>query len=500
MNRQIRRLGVVMLLLFGAVFVKLNQVQVFEADKFNNDPLNGRRAQKEYDRDRGAIKSVDGTVLAQSVDAPEGSDFKRVRIYPERELFGQITGYLSFRYGSSGMEKSYDDQLTGQTFQQQVANLKDLLVKRPQVGNVTISVQREFQQVARDALARNPTGQQEGSVVALDPRTGELLAFWSYPSFDPNLISGESGKQEEINSALLNLAPGKPLLAHQYQERYPPGSTFKVVTASTGLQTGKVTNQQPVYPTASSYKPPQTTQAIQNFGGEVCGGALPQVLMVSCNSAFAEMGQATIGGADMIKGAESFGFNQDVPIDLPAPAQSAFPTDVLTDPPKLAQASIGQNDVAATPLQIAMNTAAVANGGRIMKPHVMTEVRNSEGAVTTTYPPEVWMTPLSPEVAGQMQQDMYGVVQNPGGTGAAAQIPGFTVGGKTGTAQLGDATKVNTWFTAFAGPIGSAPTVAVAVVVLNVNNGGNEATGGAVAAPIAKAVMQTILASQQRQR
>ena len=199
------------------------------------------------------------------------------------------------------------------------------------------------------------------------------------------LISGVTGEQEETNAALLNLAPGKPLLAHQYQERYPPGSTFKIVTGSTGLTTGKVTNEQPVYPFTTSYKPPQTTQAIQNFGGEQCGGPLPQILMVSCNSAFAEMGQATIGGPDMVKGAEAFGFNQDVPIDLPRPAQSFFPSvqDFKNDvpngvSPKLATSSFGQDEPAATPLQMNMAAAAVANNGVIMTPHVMGETRDSD--------------------------------------------------------------------------------------------------------------------------
>jgi len=495
-NRQIRRLGAFLLVLYVCVFVKLNQVQVFEQAKYDGDPLNSRQATREYDRQRGAIISVDGTVLARSVPAAEGSDFKRTRQYPEGELFAHLTGYLSFRFGSTGLELSYNDELTGQTIRQQITGFTDILSpKQTTEGNVVISVRKDVQQTARAALAFNTSGNQEGSVVALDPRTGEILAFWSNPSYDPNLISGETGKQEELNSSLLNLAPGKPLLAKQYQELYPPGSTFKVVTGSVGLDTGRVTNDQPVYPVQTAYLPPQTRTPISNFGGGACGGTLPQALEVSCNSVFAEMGQATIGPDEMIRGSEAFGFNQEVPIDMPAPVVSRFPTDVHKNPPKLAQASIGQNDVASTPLQIALNSAGVANGGRIMKPHLMTEIRSSStGAPTSRYRPELWTQAVSAEAAGIMREDMYRVVEN--GSGMNARISGFAVGGKTGTAQIGDTGKLNTWFTAFAGLPGQEPTVAIAVVVLNVNNGGNEATGGAIAAPIAKAVMEKILQAQ----
>lgn len=503
MNKQIRRLGVFMVLLYAAVFVKLNQVQVFEAPRYEEDPLNSRIAQREYDRPRGSILSVDGTVLAESIPASGDSQFKLVRQYPQGDLFGQITGYLSFRFGSSGMEKSYNDELTGQTLRQQAEGFNPFSGVTSQVGDVYITVHKEVQETARTALAFNTSGQSEGSVVALDPRTGEILAFWSSPSFDPNLISGAEPKQEEINAALLNLAPGKPLLAKQYQELYPPGSTFKVVTGSTGLDTGKVTNDQPVYPVRTAYLPPQTRTPIGNFGGSACGGSLPAIIEVSCNSAFAEMGQATIGADDMVRGAEAFGFNKDVPIDLPAPAKSNFPIDVKDNPPKLAQASIGQNDVTATPLQIAMMSAAVANQGKIMKPHVMREVRrrptkeDPAGSVIKSYPVDAtWTDAMGAPAANTIKEDMYGVVER--GSGTNARIPGVAVGGKTGTAQIGDTGRLNTWFTAFAGPPGQPPTVAIAVVVLNVENGGNERTGGAIAAPIARTVMEKILAVQQR--
>lgn len=489
MNRRIRWLGVFVVFCFLAVFVKLNQVQVFQADELNDHPLNARKTQQEYNRPRGTITSADGALLAQSVDTPPDSPFERIRVYPEGALFGQITGYFSFLFGSAGAEKYYDDVLTGQTFGLQVRGLRDLLVSDSSVGSITVSVRKDIQETARQEL-----GDREGSVVALDPRTGELLGFWSFPSFDPNLVSGDKDAQMRTNWALLNLAPGKPLQPHQYQERYFPGSTFKVVTAGVGLQTGKVTDTNPVYPFATSYLPPQTNRPISNFGGESCGGTLPQILRISCNSAFAEMGQATIGGPDMVKGTESFGFNDAPPIDLPNPSKSLFPEDVVGNPPKLAQSSIGQNDVAATPLQMALVAAAVANKGSIMTPHVLKEVRDSQLNVVQRYDPKEWKRPLNPEHAAQLRADMVGVVTS--GTGTAARLPGYEVGGKTGTAQLGDG-RLHTWFIAFAGPPGGDPTVAVAVVVLNVPNTGNEATGGVIAAPIARDVMRKVLEVQR---
>jgi peptidoglycan glycosyltransferase len=489
-NRSIRRLGIGMVVLYLALFAKLNWIQVVDKASLDDDPLNTAQVRRDFNRPRGAITTADGVLLAESTPNPDTeSIFGRVRTYPEGDLFAQATGFFSLRYGSTGLEKQYNDLLAGTTFEQQVRGFSDLLVDKENVGNLSVSLRKDVQQVARDQL-----GEREGSVVAVDPRSGELLAFWSFPSYDPNLISDVDLDAAEAAWTLYNAAPGQPLRPHQYQDRYFPGSTFKVVTAGVGLQTGKVTNDDPVYPPATSYTPPQTNLAISNFGGEVCGGRLPVILRVSCNSAFAEMGQATIGAADMVSGSESWGFNKAAPIDLPNPSRSVFPTDVANDPPKLAQSSIGQNDVQATPLQMALVAAGVANGGVIMEPHLMTEVRDSDGEVVESYDSEPWLQPMSPELAEVLRQDMIGVVQ--GGTATGLRIPGYEVGGKTGTAQLGtEPAMSHTWIIGFAGPPGQPATVAVSVVVLN-QPGGSEATGGRVAAPIANAVMQAVLQAQ----
>ncbi len=491
MNRSIRRLGVAIVVLYLALFVKLNWIQVVDKASLDDNPLNTAQVRRDFNRPRGSISTADGAVLAQSVPNPDpASEFDRVRQYPEGDLFAQATGFFSFRYGSTGLERQYSDELSGSTFEQQVRGFGDLLVARENVGNLTVSLRKDVQQVARDQL-----GEREGSVVALDPRTGELLAFWSYPSFDPNLISTTDQQAAEAAWTMYNASPSRPMRAHQYQDRYFPGSTFKVVTGSVGLQTGKVTDSEPVYPRATSYLPPQTTKAISNFGGETCGGPLPEILRISCNSAFAQMGTETIGPSDMLNGAQSWGFNSAAPIDLPDPAKSAFPTDVGSNPPKLAQASIGQNDVQATPLQMALVAAGVANGGTVMKPRVVHDIRDTQGdLVEGPYTGEKWLTPMSPEHAATMHADMINVAER--GTATGLRIPGYEVGGKTGTAQLGtEPPRSHTWIIGFAGPPGQAPTVAVAVVVLN-QSGGSEATGGRVAAPIAKAVMEKVLSVQ----
>ena len=493
MNRRIFRLGAVLVVLYLVLFVKLNWIQVVQKPSLDANPLNTAQVRRDFNRPRGSISTADGVLLAQSIRNPDTeSEFERVRVYPEGDLFGQVTGFFSFRYGATGLERQYAAELSGSTFEQQVRGFADLFVPRENVGNLTLTLRKDVQQVARDEL-----GDREGSVVALDPRSGAVLAFWSSPSFDPNLITAldfMSGDEAQAEWQRLNDAEGRPLRPHMYQDRYFPGSTFKVVTAGVGLESGLVTDSTPSYPVVTSYTPPMTDLPIRNFRSEPCGGPLPEILRTSCNSSFAEMGAETLGPDLMVSGTASWGFNDAAPIDLPDPARSVFPTDVANDPPKLAQSSIGQNDVQATPLQMALVAAGVANAGTIMKPHVMAEVRDAQGEVLQRATPTAWLRPLSAMNAAILRQDMIGVVTS--GTATAIAIPGFEVGGKTGTAQLGtDPPTSHTWMIGFAGPPGSPATVAVAVVVLN-QSGSSEATGGRIAGPIARAVLEAALAGQ----
>ena len=481
MNTQIRRLGTGLVVLFVALFVQLNWLQIVDAKRLNDHPGNTRAVVRDFSQPRGVVQTSDGVVIAMSTTTND--QFKRLRSYPTGALFAHISGYFSFTFGSEGVERTYNDALTGRNRRLSIDRLGELLLQKEHSANVTLTLSNRLQQVATQAL-----GQQKGAVVVIDPRNGALLALADFPSYDPNALA--SHNQQAVRDAwnALNADPNKPLLARSFRERYFPGSSFKVVTASTGLATGAVTVANPVYPVLTALPLPQSTQPLRNFGGESCGGPLPEVLRVSCNTAFAQMG-LDLGGDRLSGGANAFGFSKVPPIDLPAAAASRFPpaSAFAHDKPALAKSAIGQQDVSATPLQMALVACAIANNGVIMTPHVMAEVRDVEGRVVETYQPRPWLTAVPADVARTMRDMMVGVVQ--GGTGTAAQIPGIPVAGKTGTAQTGrDTTHV--WFVSFA-PADN-PRVAVAVI-LEDKPTANEATGGTLAAPIAQTVLRAAL-------
>ena len=484
MTKQIRLLGIGLMACFFLLFVQLNRLTVFQADELNDNPNNTREILRDFNQPRGTVETADGVVLAQSTPT-EGGRFAYQREYPQGDLYAPITGYYSFTLGSAGVEKVYNDELAGRTIDISLQSIGDLFVDKDRVGNLTLTLRDDLQRVAAEQL-----GAREGSVVALDPRTGAILAMVSWPRYDPNLLSShDTAAAAEIAEAL-DADPEKPRLARAYQERFFPGSTFKVVTAAAGIEHGGVTRDEPSYPVTNGYTAPGTTRPLRNFGGGSCGGSLFQILRVSCNTAFAQMGVET-GPEGMIETAEAFGFNQDVPIDLTNPARSRFPTDFERNLPALAQSAIGQNDVQATPLQMALVAAAVANDGVVMAPHVLDRVIDSDGNVIEEHDPEAWTTAMPPDTAALLREAMIGVVE--GGTASRLAVPGFQVGGKTGTAQLGtDPPRSHTWIIGFAGPPGEAPTIAVAVIVEG-QEGASEATGGRVAAPIAQAVLQAYL-------
>jgi peptidoglycan glycosyltransferase len=481
-NSQIRRLGVVLLVLFSALFVQLNWLQIIDAHSLNNNPANSRAVVRDFVQPRGIIQTADGAVLAQSV--PSDDAFKLQRQYPLGPLFAHVTGYFSFTYGSEGVERTYNDALTGHV-SKSTFDPRSLLVQRDKTDNVTLTLSRSLQQIATDAL-----GQRKGSVVALDPRNGAVLALADYPSYDPNNLASHDQEAVTRQWTALNADADNPLLPRTYRERFPPGSSFKVVTSSAGLATGTVSLTQPVYPTLVELPLPQTAgQTLRNFGGESCGGPLPEALRVSCNTAFAQLG-LDLGAEKLSSQANAFGFNKVPPLDLPFGAASSFPPPSAfdRDKPALAKSAIGQQDVAATPLQMALVAAGIGNGGVIMTPHVLGDVRDTDGNVVQRFDPKPWLTAVPPDVARQVRDMMVGVVER--GTGTNARIPGVSVAGKTGTAQTG-ANKSDVWFIAFAPA--EAPRVAVAVMLENQPNA-DEATGGALAAPIAQAVLRAALA------
>ena len=479
MQRQIRRLGLALLVAFAVLFLQLNYIQVVRADKYANAPGNTRRATADFSRERGVIQTADGVILARS--AVTNDSLKRLRQYPERDLFSQITGYFSFTFGTDGVEKVYGGQLAGHSLP--IRRLSDVLTSRTRTGNVTLTLTKRLQLVAKNAL-----GPRKGAVVALNPADGAVLAMWSAPSYDPNPLSAHD--QGAVNAAWKSLQadPNKPMLPRAYRERYSPGSTFKVITASAALDRAPELATKR-YPTLKELPLPQTNRTLPNFGGETCGGILPDLLRVSCNTGFGQMG-LDLGGDKLSSEAKAFGFDQTPPLDLPAVVRSVFPDAgaFAHDKPALAKSAIGQQDVAATPLEMALAASAIANGGVAMRPHVMGEIRDSEGELVQAWQPRPWVQATSPQTASTMKDMMIRVVTN--GTATGAAVSGVTVAAKTGTAQtIGN--NAHAWLIAFAPA--EAPKVAVAVIVESQPGLGDNVTGGRVAAPIAAAVMSAAL-------
>jgi penicillin-binding protein A len=483
MNNQIRKFGLVLALLFVLLFGQLTNTQVIRAEALNENPLNNRTAVSDFSSPRGVIQTADGAILANSV--PVDDEYEQLRQYPEGELFGHITGHFSFNYGSEGLERTYNEELTGQKYQ--LRNIGDLLTERVRTNNVTVSLTKELQQVARDQLAG-----RRGAVVALNPQDGAVLAMYSNPSYDPEPLASHDFESVTQTYNALVTDESNPMLPRAYRESYPPGSTYKPITATTAYEYApEAANAR--YPVLRFLALPNSDRTLSNFGGSTCGGTMTDLLRVSCNTGFAQMG-IDIGAEGMNAGAEDFGFNDSPPMDtFPGPAVSRFPTveSMERNAPRRAYSAIGQQDVSATPLQMALAAAGIANEGTIMRPWIMKEIRDNNNEVVDEADPQEWKQATSPEIAQTVKDQMIGVAA--GGTAVGAQIDGVEVAAKTGTAQTGDS-RVHAWLISFAPA--NDPQVAVAVILEN-QPGFDDTTGGRLAAPIAKAIMSTALGASE---
>ncbi len=493
MDRQIRRAGLATVALFLILFGQLSYLQVFAADRIADNPANAKRQLiAEYRVDRGEILAADRrTVLALS--RRSRGELVYQRRYPQGPRYAGITGFYSIVYGRTELEAAYDDYLSGDAPELLPSTLGDLILGRPKRGaSIVTTIQPDVQEAAEAALGDLP-----GGVAAIDPRTGDLLALVSNPTYDPNALASQDPREVRRAWEELNDDPERPMRSRATDELYPPGSTFKIVTAAAALAAGFGPESR--WPNPPELDLPLTTNTLQNFGGEHClGGAssitLAQALQVSCNVTFGEIA-LRLGAEALARQARAFGFAPEpgageVPFDIP------FEEGVFPDPsafegndPLVAFAGIGQFDVAANPLQMALAAAAIGNGGTMMRPRLVTEIRDPQGRVIRTFEPEPWRRSLSGEAAAALTRMMVGVVE--AGTGTAARIPGVAVAGKTGTAQHGEGEPPHAWFVAFAPA--EDPRVAVAVVVLNGGSLGDEATGGRLAAPIARAVIEAAL-------
>jgi len=489
MNKQIRRLAVALLACYVVLFVQLNVLAVGRQQELNADPRNNRQTERDFNRPRGAIIAADGTVLARSVPTPRGDEFRYQREYPLGDLFGNVTGYYTFSYGSTQLERSQNDVLMGDTDAQKLQALSGIFSGTDNTGSVVLSMRPDVQQIAAQAL-----GDREGSVVVEDPHTGAIIAMVSNPRYNPADVAVHDSKRAQDVLTFLNAVPGKPLLANAYQERYMPGSSFKVITTSIALENG-VTTLDRNFPASKQFVPPQTTDPIQNYGGEVCGGSMVEVFYRSCNIPFAQMA-LELGPEKMVEGTKKWGVGETIPFDLPGAASSHFGevSDFKDQLPLLAIGGFGQGSTAMVPLQMAMVASTVANGGVMMKPHVINATLDHNGGTLSRTGPSVWKTPILPSTADTLTSLMTDVVNK--GTGRPMQLAGgIQAAAKTGTAQLNPTgpERSNAWIIGFAPA--AAPQYAISVIL---KGGPNDAisagTGGRLAGPIAKTVLDYLFA------
>lgn len=488
MERQIRVVATGFLILFGLLGLNINYIQVIASSDLANNPANKRLLIQEYDVQRGQILAADRRTVIATSEETEGA-LKYLRRYPLGRLYAHMSGYYSFVFGRAELEQSYNDLLSGRAPEVALQTFVDEVLGRDRRGaSLVLTIDPALQQTAAESLGDRP-----GAVAAVNPQTGEVLALVANPSFDPNVLSSHDGKTIRSAWKRLNEDPDKPLLSAATDDFFPPGSTFKIVVAAAALENGVTPDT--TFPNPPELDLPQTDRTLQNFGGDHClGGAseitLAQALEVSCNVVFAEIG-LELGAEKLAEQSRAFGYAGDIDFDIPFQEGNFPPADAFAeDLPGVAFSAIGQKDVRTNVLHMALIAGSIGNGGVMMQPKLVQEVRDPTGRIVRRLSPQTFGEPMSPQNADALTRMMQAVVES--GTGTAAQISGVAVAGKTGTAQNpgGDP---HAWFVSFAPA--EQPTIAVAVVVLNGGDLGSEATGGAIAAPIARTVMEEALTS-----
>ncbi|HCE60883.1 penicillin-binding transpeptidase domain-containing protein [Janibacter terrae] len=483
MNQPIRRLSMLVAMLFVLLLGSSTWIQVLGSQDINDRPGNRRTQLESYARERGQIL-LGGRPIARST--PTQDDLQWQRRYSEPELYSHVTGWNSFTYGpGGGIESAADGLLSGrddQLFYDRVTGT--IAGREPKGASLELTINPRVQQAADEAL-----GDQRGAVVALDPRTGAVLAMVSHPDFDPTPLVSHDPATEKKAWDSLNSDPARPLVNRAIGGNlYPPGSVFKIVTAAAAIEDGRWSEDSSI-PGPAVLDLPQTDVGLPNSHPGACGPddkvTLAVAMQDSCNTAFGWLGME-LGGDAVREQAGKFGFGED--LDIPMSVTPSTVPEELS-PPQEAQVGIGQYDVRVTPMQVAMVTAAVANDGVVMKPHLVQSVLGSDLSKIDETKPEQLSRAMEPETSDQLTDMMKLVVEQ--GTGTQGAVPGYSVAGKTGTAEHADDEAPHAWFTAFA-PADN-PQIAVAVVVEEGGRAGNEGYGGSVAGPISAAVMKAAL-------
>lgn len=481
MNTPLRRVAMAVMAMIVALLLNATYVQVIKADDYRADPRNSRVLLDEYSRQRGQI-SAGGTVLASSVATDDR--YKYLRVYPsDPSAYAPVTGFYSMQYGSTGLERAEDPVLNGSDSQLFGSHLVDLVSGRdPRGGNVVTTIDPVMQEVAYQEL----TGKgYTGSVVAIEPSTGKILTMVSTPSYDPNRLAGHDGASGTQAWESLHTDPNQPMLNRAVSQTYPPGSTFKVVVTAAALARG-ITSPQDQFTAAPNITLPGTSTTLENYNGSTCGpgptASLYDAFRKSCNTAFVELG-IKVGAPALEDTAAAFGIGPHRGIPIPV-AESTVGD--IPDNAALGQSSIGQRDVSLTPLDNAVIAATIANGGVRMEPYLVDRIQGPDlSEIDSTEPVSVGQT-VSAEVASTLTDLMIASEDNTTGGGRST----YQIASKTGTAEHGSDprnTPPHAWYMAFAPA--QNPKIAIAVIVEDGGDRALAATGGSVAAPVARAVL-----------
>ncbi|MBW3084221.1 Penicillin-binding protein A [Austwickia sp. TVS 96-490-7B] len=487
MNAPIRRLSILVSAMFAILLVFGSWVQFADAKSLRDAPNNSRTLYSSYEQERGSIL-VDQTTVARSEKT--NGPIKYMRSYPQGLLYSHLTGWFSMNHGSSGLEETDDELLSGQSDSLFYRRLGDMMTgKRPTGVNLELTLDAKTQQAADKAL-----GNRKGAIVALDPKTGAILAMVSHPQYDPNAISSLDATASSKAWQQVRTDPNEPLINRAITGKlYPAGSTFKVITSAAALNNGRTENS--TLTGVERLKMPGTSVTLPNDWNGPCGSGqvtLTQALAMSCNTAFGQVGM-DMGAQVITDQAAKFGFGKPLSIPMRVTPASAGP---MQTPPQIAFTAIGQQDVRVSPLQMAMVAAGVANKGAVMKPFLVKQTRGSGLDIIDTTRPQKFSQAVSEDVAAALTRMMVQVTESPQGTGHAARIPGVQVAGKSGTAEhgsnaAGQELAPHAWFISFAPA--DDPKVAVAVLV---EDGGLPSPGPGPAfnaAPLAQEVMKAVI-------
>lgn len=484
MTKELRRLSILMLIMFLALFGSTSWIQVIQTDELAANPANRRALYDSYEVQRGSI-IASGAAIASSV--PSNDLYSWQRVYTDADMWAPVTGYINPALGSStGIEQAMNGALSGTSGSQFLSRIERIFTGQPPRGsNVVLSLDAEVQRAAYEAL-----GGLQGGIIAIEPATGRVLAMVTSPSYDTNVLAAHN--TNEVNAAYDQLVadPSKPLSNRAIAgDLNPPGSTFKLVVASAALASGDFTPDSQL-PNPAVYQLPQSSSVVYNANGGTCGGgetvSIADALRLSCNIPFAELA-VQLGDTAIREEAEKYGFNSQFELPLVSTA-SGYPRTIMDDA-QTALSGFGQGQVTATPLQMAMVSAGIANEGIVMNPRMVDRVIGPDLSVQETFADTEYGRALDADLAEELVSMMVANVRD--GAASGARIDGVDVAGKTGTAENGTGRPYTLWFTGFA-PADS-PQVAVAVVVEDGGGQGQSGSGNTIAAPIAKKVMEAVL-------